>query len=60
MNNSVSPVNPLDLSYWVAQSLPIDGVDKIKFLGYDTSIERLHYALNLITKVLIIKFVIIF
>lgn len=51
MSNTNLPSDPLDLSYWLAQNLPIDDVHRVGMLGLNTAIERLQYALTLLAKV---------
>lgn len=51
LEGSVLPTDPLDLSYWVTQCLPIDRENRVKLLSFDSALERLQYALTLIDKV---------
>ncbi|KAK6624825.1 hypothetical protein RUM44_011689 [Polyplax serrata] len=48
--SSVLPKDPVDLSYWVAQCLPFDGENRVRLLSFNTAVERLQYALSLLSK----------
>ncbi|XP_058809346.1 protein cereblon [Phymastichus coffea] len=40
------PTDPVDLSYWVAQNLPLSDSDRLMLLKYDCAISRLQWELN--------------
>ncbi|KAJ8681843.1 hypothetical protein QAD02_017635 [Eretmocerus hayati] len=44
------PTDPTDLSFWVAQNLPLDDKERILLLEYDCVISRLQWQLEYLTK----------
>lgn len=48
---SVIPKEPTELSYWVAQNLPLEDKERIVLLNYDCSIPRLQQELKYLTEV---------
>lgn len=51
ISSSALPTDPVDLSYWAAQCLPVDDIHRVGMLSLNTAVERLQYALILLAKV---------
>lgn len=45
------PEDPTELSYWVAQNLPLDDSERIVLLNYDCAIPRLQWEIKYLVKV---------
>ncbi|XP_023248163.1 protein cereblon [Copidosoma floridanum] len=50
IRGSFIPMNPTDLSFWVAQNLPLSDAERIKLLTYDCAVSRLQWELDYLTK----------
>nr|CAD7573474.1 unnamed protein product [Timema californicum] len=44
------PTDPIDLSYWVAQNLPLSDEQRLTVLKLDSAIQRLRWELNALQK----------
>lgn len=44
-------MNPIDLSFWVAQNLPLSDEERLQLLKYNCAIPRLQWELDYLTKV---------
>nr|CAD7449307.1 unnamed protein product [Timema bartmani] len=45
------PTDPIDLSYWVAQNLPLSDEQRLTVLKLDSAIQRLRWELNALQKI---------
>ena len=45
------PVDPVELSFWVAMNLPIDDAQRLRVLQMDCAVPRLRMELSLLKKV---------
>jgi len=50
------PNDPLKLSYWVTQNIPLDDSLKLHLLSINSAVQRLRCALQIMEKVIIIGF----
>ncbi|KAK3103864.1 hypothetical protein FSP39_022508 [Pinctada imbricata] len=46
----IMPRNPIELSYWIAQNLPLDNDQKLRMLVIDNAIQRLRCAVSIVQK----------
>ncbi|CAG2054719.1 unnamed protein product [Timema podura] len=49
------PTDPIDLSYWVAQNLPLSDEQRLTVLKLDSAIQRLRWELNALQKVAVAR-----
>ncbi|XP_050419400.1 protein cereblon [Patella vulgata] len=45
LNEAKIPQTPTELSFWLAQNLPLDDTIRLRLLSYDSAIQRLRYEL---------------
>jgi hypothetical protein len=51
LGSSCVPVDPVDLSFWVAQHLSMNAVETVKLLKYDCAISRLQWEMKYLANV---------